>query len=79
MDQQELLFMLKDLESDLVERKASLSNPDRIRQVICAFANDLPDHRRGIQIAKQQLRANGNPPPQFDVEQSYILATVRKQ
>ena len=46
MDQQELLFMLKDLESDLVERKASLSNPDRIRQAICAFANDLPDHRR---------------------------------
>jgi ATP-dependent DNA helicase RecG len=33
----------------------------------------------GIQIAKQQLRANGNPPPEFDVEQNYILATVRKQ
>ena len=46
MDLQELLFMLNDLESDLVERKASLSNPDRIRQAICAFANDLPDHRR---------------------------------
>lgn len=46
MDQQELEYMLKDLESDLVERKASLSDPDRIRQAICAYANDLPDHRK---------------------------------
>lgn len=46
MEKQELQLMLKDLESDLVERKASLSDPDRIRQAICAFANDLPDHRR---------------------------------
>jgi ATP-dependent DNA helicase RecG len=42
----ELLEMLADIESDRVERKASLSDPDRIRQVICAFANDLPDHRK---------------------------------
>lgn len=46
MEQQELRLKLKDLESDLIERKASLSDPDRIRQAICAFANDLPDHRR---------------------------------
>lgn len=46
MNQQELRLMLKDLESDLVERKASMSNPDRIRQAICAYANDLPDHRK---------------------------------
>ncbi len=46
MDNQELVSMLRDLESDLVERKASLSDPDRVRQAICAFANDLPDHRR---------------------------------
>ena len=46
MEPQELRLMLKDLESDLIERKASLSDPDRIRQAICAFANDLPDHRR---------------------------------
>jgi len=36
---------LTDLESDRVERKESLSSPERIRQAICAFANDLPDHR----------------------------------
>ena len=46
MDQQELRLMLKDLESDLVERKASTSNPDRIRQAICAYANDLPGHHK---------------------------------
>jgi ATP-dependent DNA helicase RecG len=46
MEPQELRLMLRDLESDLIERKASLSDPDRIRQAICAFANDLPDHKR---------------------------------
>ena len=40
--------MLADLESDLVERKESLQGdtPRKIRQAVCAFANDLPDHRR---------------------------------
>lgn len=33
----------------------------------------------GIQIARQQLAANGNPPPVFRVEQNYILATVWRQ
>ncbi len=45
MERQELCLMLRDLESDSIERKASISDPDRIRQAICAFANDLPDHR----------------------------------
>ena len=39
-----LASLLKDMESDRVERKASLADPDKIRQAICAFANDLPDH-----------------------------------
>ncbi|MEO6325762.1 MAG: RNA-binding domain-containing protein, partial [Thermoanaerobaculia bacterium] len=44
----ELETLLADLESDLVERKESLSggSPDKVRQAICAYANDLPDHRR---------------------------------
>ena len=44
----ELEAMLADLESDLVERKESLQgdNPRKIRQAVCAFANDLPDHQR---------------------------------
>jgi ATP-dependent DNA helicase RecG len=33
----------------------------------------------GIQIAKQQLAANGNPPLVFDIEQNYILATIRRK
>lgn len=34
-----------DLESDRVERKSSLSDPEKIRQAICAFANDLAGRR----------------------------------
>jgi ATP-dependent DNA helicase RecG len=45
MDDDELEGLLRKLESDLVERKASLSDPDRIREAICAYANDFPDHR----------------------------------
>ncbi len=45
MDTAELVALLVDVEADRVERKASLSNTDRIREAICAFANDLPDHR----------------------------------
>lgn len=46
MNDAELISMLNDLESDRVERKASISEPDRIREAICAFANDLPDYRK---------------------------------
>ncbi|HUY89426.1 MAG TPA: ATP-binding protein [Pirellulales bacterium] len=46
MNDPELLELLTDLESDRSERKASLSDRDRIRQAVCAFANDLADHRK---------------------------------
>jgi ATP-dependent DNA helicase RecG len=44
----ELESMLADLESDLVERKVSFSGeaPTKVREAVCAFANDLPNHRR---------------------------------
>jgi ATP-dependent DNA helicase RecG len=44
----ELEAMLADLESDLPERKEAFSGdvPTRVREAVCAFANDLPDHRR---------------------------------
>lgn len=44
----ELEAMLGDLESDLVERKESFSGeaPTKVREAVCAFANDLPDHRK---------------------------------
>lgn len=41
----ELERLLIDIESDRVERKASISEKDKIRQAICAFANDLPDYK----------------------------------
>jgi ATP-dependent DNA helicase RecG len=46
MDDQELTVLLGDLESDRVERKASISDGKKIRQAICAFANDLPNHKK---------------------------------
>ena len=44
----ELEQLLSELESDLVERKQSFSGeaPETVRQAVCAFANDLPNHRR---------------------------------
>ena len=46
--EEELTAMMADLESDIVERKESLRGdaPVKIRQAVCAFANDLPDRRR---------------------------------
>lgn len=43
---EQLRALLLDLESDRVERTTSVSNTDKFGQVICAFANDLPDHRQ---------------------------------
>jgi ATP-dependent DNA helicase RecG len=45
LSESELLSLLSEGESARVERKASLSDPDRVREVICAFANDLDDSR----------------------------------
>lgn len=43
----ELERLLADTESDLVERKEMWAGdvPEKGRQAVCAFANDLPDHR----------------------------------
>ena len=41
----EIRALLNDLESDRVERTISTTNTDKFGQAICAFANDLPDHR----------------------------------
>jgi len=46
MDDSQLAVLLKDLESDRVERKASIADIDKICEAICAFANDLPNHRQ---------------------------------
>ena len=46
MRDEALTALLDDIESDRVERKESFADGDKIRQAICAFANDLPDHRQ---------------------------------
>ncbi|MBI5589147.1 MAG: putative DNA binding domain-containing protein [Deltaproteobacteria bacterium] len=46
MRDDELIALLDDIESDHVERKESIADGDKIRQAICAFANDLPDHKQ---------------------------------
>lgn len=45
VDHKAILRLIQDIETDRVERKGSLSDPDRVCEAICAFANDLPGHR----------------------------------
>ena len=47
LSDQELLHLLDDLESDRVERKESFKGdaPSKVREAVCAFANDLAGHR----------------------------------
>ncbi len=46
LSDQDLDALLLRGESDCVERKRNVADPDRIREAICAFANDLPDRRQ---------------------------------
>lgn len=46
MEDQQLEALMNDLESDHVERKASLADKEKICEAICAFANDLPNHKQ---------------------------------
>jgi ATP-dependent DNA helicase RecG len=43
---EELKVLLADLESDRVERTTSTSATDKFAQAVCAFANDMPNHRQ---------------------------------
>ncbi|HSU13640.1 ATP-binding protein [Longimicrobium sp.] len=59
----ELEALLADLESDLAERKESFSGdaPTKVREAVCAFANDLPDHRRAGVIFIGARDRSGDP------------------
>jgi ATP-dependent DNA helicase RecG len=46
LTQEELETLLRDLESDRVERTTSTSKTDKFAEAICAFANDFPNHRQ---------------------------------
>lgn len=64
MTDDELLQLFRLGESDLVERKESVNDKDKIRQAICAHANDLPNHGKpGVIFIGQRddLRCAGLP------------------
>jgi ATP-dependent DNA helicase RecG len=46
VDDGQLEELLMDKESDRVECKESDSDPGKIREAVCAFANDMPGHNR---------------------------------
>jgi len=46
MTDEDLLALFRLDEADRLERKESRSDRNRVRQAICAFANDLPNHRQ---------------------------------
>ena len=46
LTQKELEILLRDLESDRVERTTSTTKTDKFAEAVCAFANDFPNHRR---------------------------------
>lgn len=48
LSDEQLVALLDDLESDRVERKStwSASAADKVREAVCAFANDLPGHAK---------------------------------
>lgn len=57
----ELERLLADTESDLVERKEMWAGdaPEKGRQAVCAFANDLPNHRNpGVLFVGQAMLAS---------------------
>ena len=73
MNDKELIGLLQDLESDRVERKASVSDKEKICQAICAFANDLPGHRRAG-VVFIGASDDGTPASGFQVDDRLILS-----
>lgn len=46
MDETTLLALIAENESDRLELTTSINDTDKFSEAICAFANDLPNHRR---------------------------------
>jgi ATP-dependent DNA helicase RecG len=46
MDREDLLTLVTEIESDRVERTVSLTDTDKFSKAVCAFSNDMPNHRR---------------------------------
>lgn len=71
----ELLALIHDLESDRAERKQTWKGdaPEKGRQAVCAFANDLPNHRLpGVLFVG--IKDDGSPMgPEFVVSDELLL------
>jgi len=46
LNEEQLLALLSDMETDRIERTESVDKTDKFCQAVCAFANDLPNHRQ---------------------------------
>lgn len=46
LTEDQLVGLLSQMEADRVERTVSITNTDKFGEAICAFANDLPNHRQ---------------------------------
>jgi ATP-dependent DNA helicase RecG len=46
VNRETLLALMRELESDRVERTESLSDTDKFSKAVCAFSNDMPHHRQ---------------------------------
>ncbi len=46
LSKDEIQNLLSDMESDRVERTISTTNTDKFGEAICAFSNDLPNHKK---------------------------------
>ena len=46
MNRDEVLALMAEIESDRVERTVSTSDTDKFAKAVCAFSNDMPNHRQ---------------------------------
>jgi predicted HTH transcriptional regulator len=71
----ELRSLAGKLEPDLVERKESFGDSDKVAQAVCAFANDLPDHgQAGVILIG--LKDDGMDLPRSSGQQSAWVSSV---
>ena len=56
LTKEELLELLRDVESSRVERTVSTSDTDKFCEAVCAFANDMPDSRAKVRRERIKVR-----------------------
>ena len=46
LTKEELLELIRDIESSRAERTVSVNDTDKFCEAVCAFANDMPDSKQ---------------------------------